>query len=274
MESVGKILKNLRLEKGLSLEEVQKKTKVHLNILKAIEEDNFINLSPIYIRGFLKIYCKFLGLDPQKYIVDLKVPQPATVKLDTAGKSAAFFKSASDKLTFLKAVNKKNIITGLVVLVIIISLVGLFNFGKSISSRRHSAADNFNPPVAAAPEKAKAKKTQAKKLQDAAPAAATSKAKQSVSKTAKAVTSSGIRLSILAREDCWITLKVDGRLVFYSVLKRGKSETWQAKDKIEFSLSNAGVVDLILNGEKISSLGKKGQARKNILATKEGLKIP
>jgi len=45
MESNGQRLKKLRLEKGLSLEEVQKKTKVHFNILKAIEGDSISNLS-------------------------------------------------------------------------------------------------------------------------------------------------------------------------------------------------------------------------------------
>jgi len=53
MESPGTRLKRLRLEKGISLEEVHKKTKVHLNILKAIEEDNLINFSPVYLKGFL-----------------------------------------------------------------------------------------------------------------------------------------------------------------------------------------------------------------------------
>src|SRR3989338_4514467 len=68
MESAGEKLKKLRLEKGLSLEEAHKKTKIHLNILKAIEGDTITNLNPIYLKGFLKIYCNFLGVNPNEYI--------------------------------------------------------------------------------------------------------------------------------------------------------------------------------------------------------------
>lgn len=244
MEHIGKILKNLRLEKGISLEDVQKRTKIHLNILKAIEEDSFINLSPVYIKGFLKIYCKFLGLDPQKYTAGLKPLQAPSVKLSAVEKRPGlFFKSVSKKMRFIKGlkINKKTKLVALVIVLSLIFVVGLFNFGKAVSSRRRLARSKDSPP-----------------------------AKSAAAKTAV----SGIRLTILARGNCWITLKADGRVVFHGVLRKGKSETWQAKKKIEFSLSNAGVVDLILNGEKISSLGKKGQARKNILVTKDGLTIP
>src|SRR3989338_7892361 len=72
MESAGAKLKSARLQKGLSLEEAHKKTKIHLNILKAIEEDSLINFSPVYIKGFLKIYCKFLGVDPRDCMPDYK----------------------------------------------------------------------------------------------------------------------------------------------------------------------------------------------------------
>ena len=58
MESPGARLKKIRLEKGISLEEVHKKTRIHLDLLKAIEEDSLINLSPVYTKGFLKIYCQ------------------------------------------------------------------------------------------------------------------------------------------------------------------------------------------------------------------------
>lgn len=269
MGSIGKILQNLRLEKGLSLEEVQKQTKIHLNILKAIEEDNYINLSPIYIKGFLKIYCKFLSIDPQQYIPDYIAPQNTTVKLGVAKKPLTFFKSASNRLGFLKGISRKTKVTILIILVFAISSVGLFSFGKAISSRRHTIV-NEEGTVLPGPDKRKKKKVQLAQLQKLPFVSSKSKAKQSEPISGRAVTSS-LRLSILAKEDCFISLKLDGRLVFYSNLKKGKSETWQAKEKIEFSLNNTRAVDLILNGEKIStSAGKKGQASK-FLVTRQGL---
>jgi hypothetical protein len=85
---------------------------------------------------------------------------------------------------------------------------------------------------------------------------------------------SKIRLGIRTKADCWVSLKVDGRLVNQGILKKGRFESWQAEDKIELSLGNAGVVDLEVNGKLISNLGRKGRPLKNILITKEGLVIP
>jgi hypothetical protein len=61
--------------------------------------------------------------------------------------------------------------------------------------------------------------------------------------------------------------------MFQNILKKGRSESWQATNKIELSLSNAQAVELEVNGKRISSLGRKAQALKNILITKEGLSI-
>ena len=72
MQGCGVRLKKVRLERGISLEEAHKKTKIHLDILKALEEDSVVNLNPIYVKGFLKIYCNFLKVDPREYITDYK----------------------------------------------------------------------------------------------------------------------------------------------------------------------------------------------------------
>ena len=115
MESPGAKLKKIRLERGISLEEVQKKTKIHLNILKAIEGDSLTNLSPVYLKGFLKIYCKSLGLSPQEYLVDYKELVDSGPKViakaisEKPVKSAPSFKIPALRFTSYKGIhiNKK-----------------------------------------------------------------------------------------------------------------------------------------------------------------------
>jgi hypothetical protein len=80
----------------------------------------------------------------------------------------------------------------------------------------------------------------------------------------------GLTLGIRPRENCWVSLKVDGKVVFQRVLEKGRFESWQAKEKIELSLGDAGAVDLEFNGRSIPPLGRKGRPIKNILFTKEG----
>ncbi|MDP3731421.1 MAG: DUF4115 domain-containing protein [Candidatus Omnitrophota bacterium] len=257
MESSGAKLKNLRLQKGLSLEEVHKKTKIHLNILKAIEEDSLINFSPVYIKGFLKIYCKFLGVDPRDCIPDYKESQTTISRAsDLQKKPASAFKTLSLKIFSLKAmhIKPKAILT---VALILIFTVGLFNLGKFISFKAGKASrilKRSEPRVVVSTKPDKMANVAISKLQN--------------SPAVKIIT-----LDIHAQENCFMQVKADGRVIFQNILKKGRSESWQAKDKIELSLGNAGVVELEVNGKRISGMGRRGQAIKNILITKEGLNI-
>jgi len=81
MEPLGKYLKTERELRNLSLEEIAKFTKIKEDFLKAIEEDRYELLPPtIYVKGFLTIYARYLGLDPhdvvqpfQKYIGNISI---------------------------------------------------------------------------------------------------------------------------------------------------------------------------------------------------------
>lgn len=277
IESQSARLKKIRQELGLSLEEVQKKTKIHLNILKAIEGDSLTSLSPVYLKGFLKIYCKFLGVDPRDYIPDYKETQtlvnPIIANKDLSHKPVklrALFKTASVKLGFFKATSKKIKTSFIFILITIFVALGLFNLGKFISSKcraRHLATEKLPPP--------KLPKTESKEEQrQQKSATGTVRPKPRVKEVMSLKeTAAGIRLVIKARENCWVYLKADGKVVFQRVLEKGRSETWQAKNKIELSLGNAGAVELEVNGQLFSNLGRKGQVLKNILITKEGLNI-
>ncbi len=253
MESVGAKLKSVRLQKGLSLEEVHKKTRIHLNILKAIEEDSLVNFSPVYIKGFLKIYCKFLGVDPRDCISDYKEPQaPISCVSDSKVKPAPSFKIPSLRLFSLRAMHIKPKVLAAAI-IILIFIISLFNLGKFISlkARRMSKRTGEMPAVVLS------------RAENRVPIT-----KLSNSPVVKIIT-----LDIHARENCFIQVKSDGRVMFQNILKKGRFESWQAKDKIEISLGNAGVVELEVNGKRMSGLGRRGQALKNILITKEGLSI-
>jgi cytoskeletal protein RodZ len=64
MQPLGKYLRRERELKKISLGEVSKNTRVRGPILKAIEEDRYDLLpSPIFVKGFLTSYAKYVGLD-------------------------------------------------------------------------------------------------------------------------------------------------------------------------------------------------------------------
>lgn len=61
--SIGEQLKKRRLEKGISYEAAEEATKIKIKYLKALEEDDFEAFpSLVYALGFIKSYCKYLGI--------------------------------------------------------------------------------------------------------------------------------------------------------------------------------------------------------------------
>ncbi|MBI3887693.1 helix-turn-helix domain-containing protein [Candidatus Microgenomates bacterium] len=63
MTTVGQILSLARNHKKLTLEQVEKTTKIRLKFLVAIEKDEFSKLPPgTFTKGFIKNYASFLGL--------------------------------------------------------------------------------------------------------------------------------------------------------------------------------------------------------------------
>lgn len=64
MRTVGEILQEKRLKLGLSLEEVEKKTKIRKSILHSLEKGNWDALpAPTFIKGFISNYGEFLDLN-------------------------------------------------------------------------------------------------------------------------------------------------------------------------------------------------------------------
>ncbi len=69
MKQIGKELKEVREEKGISLEEIAEKTKIQPRFLRAIESGNWEDLpEEVYLRGFLKTYADALGLEGQEFV--------------------------------------------------------------------------------------------------------------------------------------------------------------------------------------------------------------
>ena len=277
MGSEGERLKKLRLEKGISLEEAHKKTKIHLNILKSIEGDSLSDINEVYLKGFLKIYCNFLGADPKDYIPDykgkptiIKDAQTAEYVLDKPAKSPSFFENATVRMSSFRPTKKVKTVFVLLLITMLLA-IGLFNLGKIISSKRalvHSTKEKRAPLVVEKRQNAQIQKEQQQpKVTTVSPKIQLPKAPP------QKETAALIKLIIRTRENCWVSVKADGRVVFQRVLEKGRFENWQAKDKIEVSLGNAGVVELEVNGQPFSNLGRRGQARKNIVITKEGLNI-
>ena len=69
MFEIGTSLREARLRKGLDFPEVEYATKVRGRYLRALEDEEFDALpAPTYVKGFLRTYADYLGLDGQLYV--------------------------------------------------------------------------------------------------------------------------------------------------------------------------------------------------------------
>lgn len=289
-KSVGVILRLAREEKGLTLEHVSKATKIHVNVLKAIESDDFKPLGGVYAKSFLRIYADYLGVDKEDAVrryelatggapVSKKIIFPGEPKavstptpgIDWVGIVFAWFKKVPWKWVVLVLVSYGVVAGGV----------------KFIHSRKKPASVVSKASVSAKTKASKKEalvtpvKPQPVKSAAVVPSAAPVVARVPVSEKAAELKPAPppqkpkekIVLVMKARERTWIQVKVDGKIVFQNVLAKGSAESWQAAERIDLWIANAGAIQLELNGKMLEKIGRKGQMLKNVVVTRSGLTV-
>jgi len=66
-KTIGEMLRAAREQKKLTIEEVNRETKISVQTLESLEQDDFDSFpSETYLKGFLRGYADFLGLDASR----------------------------------------------------------------------------------------------------------------------------------------------------------------------------------------------------------------
>ena len=74
MFEIGNSLREARTRKGLDFPELEEGTKIRAKYLRALEDEAFETLpSATYVKGFLRTYAEYLGLDGQLYVDEYNV---------------------------------------------------------------------------------------------------------------------------------------------------------------------------------------------------------
>jgi len=291
-KSAGLFLKETRIAKNISLEEVSKHTRIHPNILKSIEQDDYKNLGEIYTKGFLKLYAEYLGLDKAEIIRRFQTFSSANEA--TSGrrvrvpgdeqhiKTPSFFSNVSKVFDTLKKINFKFIGGLILVLVFIWGIGWLARHYKSthrVLKKVEVSKTSFNKKGSfgartillkgSLDRGVTLKAVEPKREPLPKPLAGAVAVKENV----PTQTPEKIVLVIRAKAKCWLVVRVDGKVVFQSMLRKGNAETWQANDKIELAVGNAGNIELELNGKLLQKIGRPGQSLKHVVVTRSGLSV-
>ena len=124
MPSIGDQLRAAREEQGLSLEDVGGELKIRTAHVLALEEGDFDKFdAPVFVRGFVRTYCRILKIDSAPVIVQLNQELGGTEALASDPALSPGKKGFVDQLTlFLTRVNW-SIWLPLLVLILIASIV-------------------------------------------------------------------------------------------------------------------------------------------------------
>ncbi len=106
MKPVQEELKQIRLKKGIGLEEISRKTKIRLDFLERIEEGDFSVTPMPYVRAFLREYGEYVGVDPN--IVMMKLDNKIETILPQKPVITAAPKSAPISAEGSETVNKQS----------------------------------------------------------------------------------------------------------------------------------------------------------------------
>ena len=224
--SFGRYLKAIRVEKGISLDEVSEETRIRIDTLRLIEKEDHDRLpSEVFVKGFLRAYAEAIGIDGgetvRRYTSSINAYQAtARSETDFARLSTRFWPHLLLSL-------------GAMICIITLSVfaTSVFHSPLQADNQVNTNAGEDNNKNDSELESDLVGKPSEKSL----------------------------LLSIITIETTWIKVIIDGRKPKEYSLKPGDRLEFEAFTGFNLLIGNATGVQLILNDKPIEVLGKRGQ---------------
>lgn len=251
MRSLGMYFRELRLAKGLSLEEVASITRVSQRYLEALEADALDKLpAPVFTKGFIRAYCQALGEPPDEALLQYRdlTGEATTPALPVASARPIESRGPSPVVISLA-------------LLIVLGL-GLFALTLTLQERTGNVAIQAPPP--AYPQR---------ELSAPAPTPPAASVSEETARPAVPAGGGLVRLVARANEPTWISVRTDAGQVVEELLPAGAIREWTSAKRFILTIGNAGGVALELNGHPLPPLGARGAViRELVLPREEGSK--
>lgn len=277
---IGNVLKEAREAQGCSIEEVSERTKIKCRYIQALEEESFDVLpGRVYAKGFLRSYARFLGLSSEELIDRFEKQykdlhshggtpdRMVQLEKQFIVKDMASIPKTGDKRKKLFWQSRRRFVEYALFVVIVGLLVILgiqlsgkeADFQQDVSFRQEQGGNSVAPkdfPGGNGQEK---------------PVAPEANPEFSQSKGV-GFERRGVDLVLtVTRESCWMRVVADGEVKYEGELTARQSRSFQADERIEVKLGNAGAVQAQLNGRDLGYMGKRGDVmEKEFLAPANG----
>ncbi|MFH1996422.1 MAG: helix-turn-helix domain-containing protein [Candidatus Omnitrophota bacterium] len=262
LKTIGAKFREAREEKGLSIEQVQKETHFHHNVIEILEEGSGDDkLGKLYLKSYLKKYCLYLGMNADDALGEFTNYQTPATHQNIEIKRVDKLNDVDQALkTYLPRVAAAIVAAALAVGLLFAVVKGISAIGRRIASVKRSAPSG-GKPAESKPEKRP-------------PRARTSAPKINRSDNFIPVSipkNESLRLAIDVNQPVLLMAARDGEILFTNVLRAGTRETVIAEKKITLWVKEASSIELTLNADYLGSPGK-GEI-KSLEITRDGVKI-
>lgn len=251
MSTVGELLKKTRESKGLSLQQVEDETNMRWKYIEALEEGNYeVIPGSAYVRGFLRNYSAFLGLEPEEMLEQYKLEQQ---------KTAAPSQSEEPK----RPSRRPSRSLGLPVYLLLAAAI----LGALVYSGRNWLPSKPAPTPAPTPVRTNPASGQAQVGEKTnrppakTPTTPTTPPKQTPTLPVNPpLPSTAVSLQLTASAgQSWISVTVDGKRAYSGFLTQGQTMSFSAGQLIHVRYGNAGAVEVIHQSKNLGRPGAIGQ---------------
>ncbi|MCM2388452.1 helix-turn-helix domain-containing protein [Streptomyces albipurpureus] len=245
--SIGHVLHQARIASGLTVDEVSATTRVRIPIVHAIEQDDFSRSGgAVYARGHIRMIAQAVGLSPDPLI--------AQYDSEHGGRPAPTPAAPMFEAERIRPEPRRPNWTAAMVAAIV-AVVGFVGF-TFLNSGDDSGRDQQVAEGTAPQEKPSPTKTTSTKPVDPKPDPSDG--------AIAAVPKDKVTVTLTVLDDkSWISAKSqNGKLLFDGTLVKGDSKTFQADERIDLILGNAGAIELHVNGKKVEDEFKPGQVER------------
>jgi len=261
--------KNIRQSKGLTLDDIARRTRIRTGFLEAIEEGNY-HLLPekYYAETFIKVYADTLGVDSAPFLARYRQHLEQT-GATTQKEPQKEIKSEPGKHFARPSLTKKHYrLAGWAIFLAAVMAIIVF-----ILYPRETVVEVSAPPLSAVkpPDVSEQQQpaTEVPSKSEAVEKPGASQEKTEVKKqteSKKETTPTGIgeeskkyTLGIEAKELTWLRIKEDKQEPRQYLLQPGEKLSRQAADRFEIDIGNAGGVQLSFQGKSLGAPGKSGE---------------
>lgn len=259
--SMGAILRRCREYHGITLEEAAEATKIGINYLKALECDRIKEFSSLaYLKGFLRIYATYLGLNSDDIIrICEKQYLPAGAPNNT--KPGEGTEPVRRRFAWQKLVLPAFLLT---LLLVTATFLNRSSTPTRLQTPPKPAVVTVPPPaVQPARSSARPAATEQKPKPDSKPpepaAVETVRAERVSVQKPPAETVKGFIVRMKVIQNGTLAVTIDGAAVQNYDLTVGDFIEWKAEKNITLDLSNAGGIEAELDGKPLKPFGLAGK---------------